>query len=401
MARLPKFRITGPLTPHAQGLWNQLLAEGYTALSALNLLRLLAHLSRWMAARELEIEDLTDERIEAFVADRRAHYTNFRTRHALEPLWRHLLEVGAPQAVTVAGPRSAIDVLVDDYGRFLSVERALTPSAVAGYCTVAKRFLAGCFGDGAPRPDQLTSGDLTAFILGEVQRYQTGTVKLTVTALRSLIRYLHVRGDMPHDLSGALPAIAGWRLQGLPRALEASQLRQLLKACDRRTHVGRRDYAVLLLLARLGLRAGEVAALELDDLAWDRGELRTRGKGQQQDTLPLPNDVGTALASYLRFSRPRSRSRHVFLRVCAPTKQLTTAAVTSIVRNNALRAGLAPIGSHCLRHTAATQMLRKGGSLDEIAQVLRHRSQSTTAIYAKVDRLSLRQVAQPWPGVTP
>ena len=400
MARLPNLQITGPLTSYVRGLWNHLLAEGYTALSASNLLRLLAHLSRWMAARELEVADLTAERIEAFVSVRQADYTHFRTRRALEPLWRYLLEVGAPKAVPVAAPRSAIDAMVDEYADFLSTERALTSSATERYCTVAKRFLAGCFGDGDPRPDQLTANDLTAFILGEVQRYQTGTVKLTISALRSLMRYLHVRGDMPHDLTGALPALAGWRLRGLPKALETTQLRQLLKACDRRTHVGRRDFAVLLLLARLGLRAGEVAALELDDVAWDRGELRTRGKGQQHDTLPLPNDVGTALARYLRFGRPRSRSRRIFLRVRAPTRELTTSAVSAIVRNNALRAGLAPINSHCLRHTAATQMLRQGGSLDEIAQVLRHRSQSTTAIYAKVDRLALRQVAQPWPGVT-
>lgn len=400
MAGLPKLQITGPLTSHVRGLWNHLLAEGYTELSASNLLRLLAHLSRWMAAHELELADLTPDRIDAFVLVRQADYTHFRTRRALEPLWRYLLQVGAPQVVIVAEPRSAIDAMLDDYAGFLSTERALTPSVTQHYCTVAKRLLVGCFGDSDPRPDQLTAKDLTQFVLGEVRRYQTGTVKLTVSALRSFMRYLHVRGDMPHDLSGALPALASWKLRGLPKALEATQLRQLLKACDRRTHVGRRDYAVLLLLARLGLRAGEVAALKLDDLAWDRGELRTRGKGQQYDTLPLPSDVGTAVARYLRSSRPRSLSRCIFLRVRAPTKELTAVSVSAIVRNNALRAGLAPINSHCLRHTAATQMLRQGGSLDEIAQVLRHRSQSTTAIYAKVDRLALRHVAQPWPGVT-
>lgn len=194
MSRPPNLRITGPLTPHVQGLWDQLLTEGYTALSARNLLRLLAHLSRWMADHGLKIPDLTDERIEAFVANRRTHYTHFRTRRAVEPLWRYVLEVGAPQAVTVAGPRSAIDAMMDDYAGFLSTERALTPSVTERYCTVAKRFLVGCFGDGAPRPDQLTANDLTAFVFGEVQRYQTGTVKLTISALRSLIRYLHVRG---------------------------------------------------------------------------------------------------------------------------------------------------------------------------------------------------------------
>jgi site-specific recombinase XerD len=218
-----------------------------------------------------------------------------------------------------------------------------------------------------------------------------------VTPLRSVLRFPFVRGELATDRASVIPRVAGWRQASLPKDLPAQYVQRLLRSCDRRTHLGRRDFAVLVVLERFGLRAGEVAALELDDFDWTGGEMVIRGKGRE-DRLPLPCDVGEAVVAYLRRGRPQTSCRKLFLSSIAPVGEISSCAVRKIVRRACIRAGLAPIGSHRLRHTAATAMLRKGASLSEIAQVLRHRSVDTTAIYAKVDRHALRELAQPWPG---
>ncbi len=222
---------------------------------------------------------------------------------------------------------------------------------------------------------------------------------MTVTALRSLLRWLHVERLIGRSLVGAVPTAAGWRLSGLPRALEPGEVGGLLASCDRATGPGRRDFAILTLLARLGLRAGEVACLGLDAVDWRAGELIVVGKGRRAERLPLPVDVGEAITAYLTHGRPATaQDRRVFVRVKAPHCGLTTGGVTQVVVSAARRAGLGQIHAHRLRHTAATEMLRAGAPLAEIGQVLRHRTALTTAIYAKVDRDALRQLARPWPG---
>jgi integrase len=219
-----------------------------------------------------------------------------------------------------------------------------------------------------------------------------------VTRLRALLRFLHVEGEIDHALADGVPSVAGWRLAGLVRALDSRSVARLLASCDRRTRVGRRDFTIIILLSRLGLRAGEVAALELVDIDWRAGEIMIRGKGSRQERLPLPADVGEALASWLERGRPRRGSVFVFTRLRAPYVALSSGAVSQLVRRASVRAGLPAVGAHRLRHTAATEMLRAGGSLTEVGQVLRHRGLDVTSIYAKVDRLALAQVVQPWPG---
>jgi site-specific recombinase XerD len=215
------------------------------------------------------------------------------------------------------------------------------------------------------------------------------------------LRWLHLTGAVAVPRATAVPSVAGWRLSGLPRGLEPAQLRTLLAACDRRTAAGRRDYAVLLLLSRLGLRAGEVAVLALDDIDWRSGEIVVRGKGNRAERLPLPADVGSAIAAYLQRGRPQTADgRSVFMRVRAPHRALSSTGVTNIVCETARRAGLGTVHAHRLRHTAATAMLRAGGTLPEVGQVLRHRSPLTTAIYAKVDRDALTVLVRPWPTRT-
>jgi site-specific recombinase XerD len=245
----------------------------------------------------------------------------------------------------------------------------------------------------------LRAADVIDFVVERTPQQSRGAAKLTVTALRSLLGFLHLDGRIAHPLIGAVPSVAGWRLAALPKALTSADLRVLFASCDRRCATGRRDFAVLTMLARLGLRAGEVAALQLDDIDWRAGTITVRGKGPHIEPLPLPSDVGQAVANYLRRARPDTAlDRTVFVRVKAPHRALSGGGVTQIVAGAADRAGLGRIHAHRLRHTAATDLLRAGASLSEIGQLLRHRRAQTTAIYAKVDRAALRMIAQPWPG---
>jgi integrase/recombinase XerD len=394
-------QFSGPLAAHSEPLRSALLARGYTPLSAANLLRLAAHLSRWLEAQALGIEQLSMERIAEFLAARRAEgYSGFFTKRALAPILLYFESAGLVSLSAVAvTSRGAADRLLCSYEQYLQRERCLTAGCVHCYSAVARQFLRWRFGEAqAIDVAALKVNEVTSFALDAAGRYSIGTAKYAVTALRSFLRYLYLQGQVPVDFRGALPAIAGWRLTGIPKALTALQVRKLLCACDRRRHVGRRDYAVLLLLARLGVRAGEVSALELEVVDWRNGEILVHGKGRRKERLPLPRDVGAALASYLRLSRRSVCSRRLFLCVRAPHGPLNRSAVTALVRYACVRADLPVVGPHRLRHTAATGMLRAGSSLDEIAQVLRHRSHDTTAIYAKVDRTALRALAWRWPG---
>jgi integrase/recombinase XerD len=219
-----------------------------------------------------------------------------------------------------------------------------------------------------------------------------------VTGLRSLLRFLYLEGLIDRDLAVAVAPVANWRLASLVKALDAPSVARLLDSCDQDTAIGRRDFAILLLLSRLGLRIGEVAALRLDDLDWRAGELVVCGKGNRQERLPLPVDVGESITAWLKDGRPDCHSRFVFTRARAPHGGLHPSALTSVVHRACRRAGLPQVGAHRLRHTAATRMLRAGSSLRDVGQVLRHRSSEVTSIYAKVDRRALSAVVRPWPG---
>jgi integrase/recombinase XerD len=250
--------------------------------------------------------------------------------------------------------------------------------------------------------ESLDRADVIAFVHRACRGRSRGSASLLITGLRALLEYLYVQGLIRRPLASAVPSIARSKLAGLPRALETAELERLLAACDRRTRTGRRDFAMLMLLGRLGLRSGEVRALSLDDIDWRAGELMVRGKGNRLERLPLPADVGEALAAYLQRGRPATaQGRTVFVRIHAPHRTLTASAVTNTVYMASCRAGLGRVSAHRLRHTVATQMIRAGVALPEIGQVLRHRRLITTAIYAKLDREGLRRVARTWPGGAP
>jgi integrase/recombinase XerD len=391
-----RVRVSGPLAEHAAGFAGFLAEAGYTPLSAANQVRVLAHLSRWMEGCGLGACELTGERLAEFLAARReAGYTCWLSERGLAPLTAFLRGLGAVPGADRAVAVTTADVLLDRYRVYLESERGLAASTVR-YCTdEARGFLAG-------REDRLAgldAAEVSGFVAAECRLRSTGSAKILVTALRSLLRFLVVEGLAAPGLQDAVPAVAGWRGGGLPKALPDGQVAALLAACDRGAVTGRRDFAVLTLLARLGLRACEAAALELDDIDWRTGTVTVRGKGRRDEQLPLPSDVGEALAGYLRDGRPAGGAgRRVFLLSRAPGGSLSAGAVIEIVRRACLRAGLPEAGAHRLRHTAATGMLRAGAPLAEIGQVLRHRSATTTAIYAKVDHGALAQLAMPWPG---
>jgi site-specific recombinase XerD len=291
--------------------------------------------------------------------------------------------------------------LIEDLVRHLSTQRGLSPPTVKAYASVAQRFLYHRFSSGAVAPEEISPSDIAAFVLVYARSVCSHTAQLGTSALRAFLRFLSMRGDAAADLSSSVPTVAVRSRFELPKSLEPWQVARVLRCCDRSTAIGRRDYAVLLLLSRLGLRAGEIVAMTLDDVEWTAGVLTIRGKGPRCDQLPVLQDVGEALAAYLREVRPRCPTRRLFVRARAPHQGFSgSAAVDGIVARALTRAGLAPPrrGAHLLRHSLAVRMLRAGGTLDEIGEVLRHRVVTSTQIYAKVDVDQLRTLARPWPG---
>jgi site-specific recombinase XerD len=390
--------VSGPLAPYAAGFESWLNSRAYSASATADRLYQFDQLSGWLEREGLAAGELTGEQAERFAAARRAAglVTWASPQSTMLPLGylRALGVAPAPGPVVARGP---LEELLEDYRRYLSVERGLSDHTVLdAYEPAARLFLADREGPDGLELERLSAADVSVFLARECPKRSVSGARDLVCALRSLLRYLHLAGLIEAPLVWAVPSVADLRDRTLPRGLEPAAVRRLLASCDRRTLVGRRDYAILLLLARLGLRAGEVAAIQLDDVDWRAGELVVRGKGGRQDPLPLPVDVGEALASYLR-RRPMCECRALFLRVTAPRRGLNRSTVGWVVRAACDRAGLARVGAHRLRHTAATEMLRQGASLAEIGQVLRHREQKTTAIYAKVDREALRALARPWP----
>jgi site-specific recombinase XerD len=390
----------GPLGPYVDGFAEQLAIRGYAEATTKAKLRLIGLLSRWLERHDPSLATLDEESTKRFLTDgtlwvRRG---DARTCRMLLDHLRELGHIPSPTEVIDDTPLGRIEA---DFTHYLVAERGLSAATVINYCPTVRRFLEEHFGSGEVELGKLSPPDVHRFLLREAPRVSRGRAKLMVTALRSFFGFLRQRGDITTDLAGAIPATSNWRLTGLPLSLGAEQVEALLDSCDRDTAIGQRDYAILMLLARLGLRAGEVVALTLDDLDWDTGTLIVRGKGQRRERLPLPEDVGEALTHYLRQSRPRCTTRCVFIRLHAPHCGFSSSvAIDDVVRRALERTGLNPKqkGAHLLRHSLATRLLGSGASLEQIAQLLRHAHPQTTEIYAKVDLQALRALAPPWPG---
>lgn len=398
MVDVSRIRMSGPLRPFAAGFAEELARRGYTYFSARQQLWLVAHLSRWMEGRDLALTALTDEAVQDFVAARRtAGFTAFRTPKALDSFMRYLRGVGAipPAAIAPTSSSDPAEALLIRYREYMLGERGVSSKTARDYADCVRPFLASRMAAGGI--ESSTAADVTAFILGECRRRQVRAAQMVVTATRSLLRFLQVEGLVGGSLISAVPKVPD-RREAMARSMAPEQVQTLLKSCDH-SAFGRRDLAIMLMLARLGLRAGEVARLLLDDIDWRRGEILIRGKPNRCDRLPLPIDVGEALVEYLRTVRAADAlDRHVFIRVLAPHHAMSPVGITQVVVAAGKRTGLGWVTAHRLRHSAATAMLRAGASLPEIGQVLRHQRPATTALYAKVDTDALRLLARPWPG---
>lgn len=380
----------------------ELLQQGYAPSTVRKQKRLFADLSDWLQTQELTAGDLSFRLVDRFLRDRRsAGFARHKTHRTLRPIldYLHQLKLAPPlEAPVLEGPAS---VVLDRYRRFLTMERSLIATTVEGYVNRLRAFLdSRNSADGlALELSNLSPADIISFVVARCPRQNSGMAKLTVTALRSFLGFLHLEGITERSLVCAVPSVARRRLVGLPKGLEPDQVQRLLASCRANTPVGCRDLAILTLLIRLGLRRGEVAKLMLDDIDWRAGTIVVRGKGNCVERIPLPQDVGLRLVDYLEQARPANAlGRAVFVRCVAPHHHLTPTRVSTIVADAARRANLGRVHAHRLRHTAAIQLIRTGASLPEIGQLLRHVRTETTAIYAKVNRNGLRRIARPWPG---
>jgi integrase/recombinase XerD len=395
-SKVTRVLVTGPLAPFAPALRARLRDSGYTPLSAVNVMRLVAHLSRWLEASGLGVADLTSEQVEQYAFARRAEgRTSALLPRSVAPILEMLADVGVLVQQAPAAPKSEQERLLAAFERHLLCERALAVSTAAAYVARARRFLEGLVGGGL---SSLTPRHVTRAVLTETEAVSAGSAQYFVAALRAFLRFCFLEGLVETDLASAALAVTGRRRSRLPKGISQAVAQALLTSCDRRRLVGRRDYAVLVTLLRLGLRASEAAALTLEDIDWRAGEITVHGKGRRDERLPLPADVGQAIVAYLTRGRPVTRHREVFLRAVAPAGPLGRGGISFIVRRACRRAGVPPIGAHRLRHTTACDMAEAGVPLTEIGQVLRHKSLASTANYARVSVTELRKLAQPWPG---
>lgn len=394
--------VEGPLGVHIAGFGEELARQGYASKSASQVQRVMAGLSVWLAGRELDGADLTEAVVAEFLAARRAAGKTLHvSRRGVSPMINYLRAVGSAPPEVQAELVSSVDVLIKRYVGYLESERGLAQSTVVGYTRAARSFLGSSAVMSADGFDLggLSAGDVTGYVLARCQRGPVASTKTMSSPLRCLLRFLFVEGLTQRDLSAAVPSAPDRRLNSLPKALDAAAVARLLDSCDRETVAGRRDFAMITVLARLGLRAGETAALLVSDIDWRRGEFVVRGKANRIARLPLPVDVGEAVVAWIEHGRPHGVCGHVFTTLHAPVGPLSNSTVSMVVSRACQRAGLPAMHAHRLRHTVATETLRAGGSLLEVSQLLRHSNIGTTTIYARVDRNGLCAVVRPWPGV--
>lgn len=380
--------VAGPLAGFEVALRVDLRRCGYAPSTIKKVITTMARLSAWMQRGGITAGQLSP----AVLEDLPLSLSGTR------PVVRFLRGCGAVPPVSCVDGAAPVDLVVAEFERWLTGERGLASTTVRCYRDRARTFLQWV---GEPLHEELSSLDasaVTSFVVGHCAQVSCANAKVMVTAMRALLRFVHVAGHVPTGLAGAVPAVAGWQQASLPRGLEAGQAERLLAGCDRTTRVGRRDYAVLMLLAQLGLRSAEVAALELGDLDWHAGEVIIHGKAARIDRLPLPVATGEALADYLTEARPRCESTAVLITMCAPYEGISAQVVRQAMYRACERAGLPQLGPHRLRHALASELLRAGGSLAEVGQILRHRSALATSIYAKVDERSLAALVRPFPG---
>ena len=391
----------GPLGSYVDAYAARLQEQGYSEESTRTQIRCVADFSRWLKRRGIAADDVDDQALTRFLKYRQRHRHLTRSdASALQKLLALLRERHIARPMPVQRHLNPLARIERDFERYLTQERGRSRSTLLNYQLFIRQFLQERFQGGAIRLAALTAADVMEFVQRHARDYGVKRTKLMPTALRAFLRFLHLRGDIVCDLAAAVPTVACWSFATLPKFLARGDVQRVLTACRRDSRVGRRNYAILQLLARLGLRAGEIVTLTLEDIDWEAARIRLHSKCQRLDELPLPDPVGRAIAEYLRHGRPRCPDRRLFIRERAPIQGFANAsAVSTVVRRALARAGIESThkGAHVFRHTLATEMLAHGASLHEIGQLLRHQNPETTMIYAKVDVAALRHLAPPWP----
>ncbi|HUP71060.1 MAG TPA: tyrosine-type recombinase/integrase [Acidimicrobiales bacterium] len=388
----------GPLEPLRDGIVAELAELGYSDGRAGQLLLVVAHLSCWLEERGFGAGDLSGEVVADFFVTFRRSWC--RSPRSLAPVLTYLRAIGvAPVSPAVRVGRSAVEVeLWESYRRWCVEQRGLRALTVDGYVRRAEGCLRTWRPDGEIVVADLDGAAVLAAVRAAADTLPGPSLRCTVTALRSLLRFLHATGRTRWPLVGAVPAMkAPVRMIG-PSPVSEAAAAQMVASCDTTTRTGRRDAAILVVLARLGLRAKEVAALTLDGVDWRRGELSVDGKGGRVEILPIPVDVGEAVTGYLTGGRPVTTCRALFVKATAPFGPMSADGVAAVVRLSCGRAGLPGVGPHRLRRMVATETLRAGAPLAEVAQLLRHADIATSAIYAVADPVSVAALARPWPG---
>jgi len=391
-----------PLDDFIPDFTSLLLSQGFTPASLRSKTQIVHNFSLWIGKRQVKVRELAEGTIDSFFKQHpRPGYVRRGDFSTLCSLLKWLREIQEVKALLPEDDNSELHSIECSFSRHLKQERGLSQATLHNYLPVIRCFLTERFDSDGVVLNEIDASDVTQFVLRYARTMSCRRAQLMTSALRGFFRFLYFRGDIASDLASSVPTVADWKMSELPKSLEPEEVERLLQNCDRCTAIGQRDYAVLILLARLGLRAGEVVAMKLDDINWEAGLITVRGKGARHDQLPIPQDVGEALATYLGHGRPPCDTRRVFVRARAPRRGFSSSvAIADIVRRALTRAGLDPIrkGAHLLRHSLATKMLQQGACLAEIGEILRHSTQNTTEIYTKVDLAALSALAWPWPG---
>jgi len=376
--------------------------QGYVRYTVFKKIKVISKLSQWLQRKQLSIKDLDEVKVKKFICYlKKRNCLQFGNWATLKQFINFLQEENIIAAPVVKPGDSEIEIIENSFSNFLKKERGLSKSTMDRYLPTIRLFLIERFGEKNIFLDKLRPTDITGFILRHAHIMSIGSTQSMITALRSFFSFLYQRGQIPTNLAAAVPFVSKWRYAPVPKFLQPEQVKRILETCDQKTPMGKRNYAILLLLSRLGLRAGEIANIELEDISWEAGEIMVKGKSKREQKLPLPDDVGKAIAAYIRYGRPRCTCRKVFIRTKAPIHGfLSSVNVCIIVRQSLKDAGIETEfkGAHLFRHTLATNMLSSGATIKEIGQILGHQISAATEIYAKVDLDALRAIAQPWPG---
>ena len=390
----------GPLGPYVDDFAQLLSDQGYNRECARRRLRLIAEFSHWLRGRHLTVRDVTATKMEQFLRARaRPQPIRPGSAGCLKAFFELLGRKGVAAPLSAVA-KTGIDKVLCDFSLYLQEERVLAAGTIANYLAITKQFLTYRFKTGEINLAALTAAEVVESVQLFASSVSRKRAKVMTSALRSFLRYAQYQNLIQSNLAACVPCVADWSVASIPKALPIKHVKRVLASCNRKNAIGRRDYAILLLLARLGLRAGEICSLQLEDIDWGAGSFTVRGKGGSSAQLPLPADVGKAIAVYLKNGRPRSLYRSLFLKTCAPLASLGSGTIGEIVNKALARAGInwSTKGAHQFRHALATKMLHQGASLAEIGEILRHRHLRTTSIYAKVDIASLRMLALSWPG---